>query len=153
MSGRDFSTSERTALDRFFRRVEVTPTCWLWHGERTHNGYGRFYQDETQSSVAHRWLYVRLVGPVPEGLQLDHLCRVRECVNVDHLEPVTPLENTRRGEGGAHMRRKTECPAGHPYDLANTKINIRRDGSRQRACRACGRQRARLVRARRKVLA
>lgn len=111
--------------------------CWLWTGWKTPTGYGRFKAD-VWSSVAHRVTFQLLVGPIPEGLELDHLCRVRGCVNPVHLEPVTHAENVRRGRagivGGARQRAKTHCPQGHPYDEANTYI-----GRLGRSCRACGR--------------
>jgi hypothetical protein len=70
--------------------------CWLWQLCKTPGGYGQHY-DGTRLVVAHRWYYEQHVGPIPYGLDLDHLCRVRECVNPEHLEPVTRGENLRRG--------------------------------------------------------
>lgn len=83
--------------------------------------------------LTHRYSYERAEGPVPAGLELDHLCRVRSCVNPEHLEPVTHRENMRRGSGwsGRHAQ-KAMCKSGHPFDEANTYW--RRGG---RACRAC----------------
>ena len=69
--------------------------CWIWSGSRTREGYGHVNVGGT-TTTAHRAVYERLVGPVPAGLELDHLCRVRACVNPDHVEPVTHLENVRR---------------------------------------------------------
>lgn len=153
MTARDFALSERTALDRFFTRVEFTDTCWLWTGSQSHNGYGQFYVDERSSFVAHRWLYKRVVGDVPDELQLDHLCRVRLCVNWNHLEPVTAWENVRRSDSGINMRTRTHCPQQHPYDEANTKINVRARGVIQRNCRICLRDAARRYRERRRSAA
>ena len=82
------------ALNRFFAKVEIGD-CWLWVGLLDEDGYGR-HAHFWQVHRAHRWLYEYLVGPVPDGLQLDHLCRVRHCVNPDHLEPVTGAGNLRR---------------------------------------------------------
>jgi hypothetical protein len=70
--------------------------CWIWQLDHSYDGYGRKWLGSRRVH-AHRWTYEQHVGPIPEGLQLDHLCRVRNCVNPDHLEPVTPRENTRRG--------------------------------------------------------
>jgi len=81
---------------------EPNTGCWLWTASTNKNGYGQFrfgsQVDGTRTMVlAHRWAYEHLVGPIPEGLQLDHLCRAPWCVNPEHLEPVTSRENTVRG--------------------------------------------------------
>lgn len=77
-------------------RVTVTTDCWLWTGTMSRTGYGRVSIGGREIG-AHRAVYEALVGPVPDGMQLDHLCRVTQCVNPDHLEPVTIGENIRRG--------------------------------------------------------
>jgi hypothetical protein len=75
----------------------VSPSgCWLWTGSLSDEGYPTSINWKGRSSLAHRTFYLRLKGPIPDGYQLDHLCRERRCVNPDHLEPVTPVENTRR---------------------------------------------------------
>jgi hypothetical protein len=107
---------------------------------RTHN------LDKPKKYMAHRFSYLKLVGPIPEGLQIDHLCRVRHCVNPDHLEPVTNKENIRRGIVGMFHAKKTQCPAGHPYDRDNTRIGS--NGSRN--CKQCDKIRQALYRARKK---
>lgn len=130
--------------EAFMARVDVGHPlgCWLWTGGRTSTGYGsmRVYGKPMKS---HRFVFERLRGPVPEGLDLDHLCRVPLCVNPDHLEPVTRSTNTRRGVLAEVNRARRavvqECPQGHPYDEENTYRSPRGD----RQCRACRRERKR----------
>jgi len=84
-------------MERFWSKVEKTVSCWLWTAS-TRRGYGQFVINN-KPTPAHRFAYEQLVGDIPRGLQLDHLCRVRNCVNPEHLEPVTSRENILRGEG------------------------------------------------------
>lgn len=120
---------------RFWRHVEVDRDtgCWLWIGSLD-KGYGRFGENWKKPPVgAHLFAWRTYVGPVPDGLELDHLCRVRNCVNPAHLEPVTTRENLLRGEGfSAKNAQKTHCPQGHEYTPENT---YRWRG--QRKCREC----------------
>lgn len=135
--GRPF-VSTMTVEERFWARVSKsgpmwngTP-CWVWTGGKTH-GYGEFHIGG-KNFHAHRLAYEMLVGPIPSGLDLDHLCRNRACVHPMHLEPVTRQVNLLRGEGLPAIRaRVTHCPAGHPYDLINTYN--RPNGTR--GCRTC----------------
>lgn len=101
---------------RFWSKVRVTTDgCWMWTAGTNGRGYGCYYHGKT-TKRAHGVAYETLVGPVPEGKQLDHLCRQRLCANPSHLEPVTNRENTLRGIGtSAQNARKTHCPRGHPY--------------------------------------
>ena len=126
----------QTPLERFWQRVDVNPDgCWSWTGGRVPNGYGKFWVGG-QTLIAHRWLYTTLIGPVDDGLTLDHICRNRLCVRPDHLEIVTVKENVLRGVGySAVNSRKTHCIHGHPFNQANTRLN--KDGSR--GCRTCAR--------------
>ena len=120
--------------ERFMKSVEPGPGgCLLWVAGIGNSGCGNFYHDNRRT-LAHRWLYEETHGPVPEGLELDHLCRVRNCVNPDHLEAVTHQVNTLRGVGAsAKNATKTHCPQGHPYSPENTRTE---SGGRRR-CRTC----------------
>lgn len=115
---------------------EPNSGCWLWVGNVCNKGYGCVNYKKRAYRV-HRLAYEFLCEPVPAGLQLDHLCRVRCCVNPDHLEPVTLLENVRRGNSGKFQRSKLHCPQGHPYNNENTALTIRPDGSYSRYCKTC----------------
>lgn len=110
--------------------------CWVWTGLLSSSGYGRLYDPELRRTVpAHRASYEAHVGPIPPGLQLDHLCRVRACVNPSHLEPVTQTENVLRGEGPTARRaRADECVNGHPLAGDNLYVHPTRG---HRLCRAC----------------
>lgn len=131
----------RRAVDpaiRFWAGVEKTETCWLWTGYiRKNDGYGLFFDGKRQVLV-HRFAYELLVGPIPSGLDLDHVrargCTHRNCVRPDHLEPVTPWENMRRGDAPAAVNlRKTHCKRGHEFSADNTRIS--KNGKRH--CRIC----------------
>jgi len=123
---------------RFWSYVQKTDDCWIWIGVRS-GGYGR-YTFRGKLTGAHRFYYELVNGPIAEGLQIDHLCRNRACVNPDHLEPVTIGENVLRGIGrSAQNARKTECLRGHPLNGSNLYIDPRG----QRCCIIC--QRARVV--------
>ena len=123
--------------ERFLPKITFSDAgCWLWTGKVTSGGYGSVWWHGRQP-CAHRVVYELMVGDIPQGLQLDHICRVRNCVNPAHLEPVTPQENTLRGQTlGAANSLKTHCPKGHPYDSENTYITR----ANTRACRECSRE-------------
>lgn len=124
-------------IARFWARVAKTTTCWLWVGSRS-NGYGQFW-DGSKHLRPHRFAYEFLVGPIAEGLVLDHLCRVRHCVNPAHLDPVTQRENILRGAGAcARNAAKTHCRHGHPFTDENTRLTP--DGARR--CITCERARS-----------
>lgn len=116
--------------------VDVTGFCWLWNKKLNKDGYGTCSY-EGSAWRAHRLTYTLLVGPIPKGLVIDHLCRVRHCVNPDHLEPVTHEENHARA---FTLSKRENCPQGHLYDADNTRIN--RKGARY--CGECMRLRGRV---------
>lgn len=120
-----------TLPTRFASRIHADPEgCWLWTGPTDSHGYAQTRRD----GLIHRATYVEAKGPIPHTLELDHLCRVRHCVNPNHLEPVTHRENVLRGDGiAAIAAQATHCPAGHPY--AGRNLVIFADGKRR--CRAC----------------
>jgi hypothetical protein len=112
------------------------PGCWIWTGPVNVYGYGRFRVRDGRglSEIAHRAVWQLIVGPIPNDLSLDHLCRVKRCVNPDHLEPVTHAENCRRGHSpGARARRDNRCKWGHEFTPENTLTDTRG----HRICRTC----------------
>lgn len=130
--------ARRPIAERFWPKVDRDGPggCWLWTAGTVH-GYGSFAMPgmEGGKARAHRVAYEMLVGPIPEGLVLDHLCEVKACVNPAHLEPVTHAVNTQRGPRG----RKTHCPHGHTLD--GVRRDRAKDGSVRirRYCRECKR--------------
>lgn len=111
----------KSAPDRFWVKVHKTNDCWYWTASLDSAGYGLF-RANGRMNKAHRYAYELLVAPIPAGLTIDHLCRVRTCVNPDHLEAVTQQENTARA-------RKSHCIRGHEFTKENTYWS--------RSCRAC----------------
>ncbi len=122
---------ERSVVDR-------ESGCWLWQAAISRNGYARIDIDNV-AWYAHRLAYEVFKEPIPKHLEIDHLCRVRHCVNPEHLEAVTAKENSRRGDTGLHNKAKTHCPRGHEYSGENLHINSKGE----RLCRACNRIRVR----------
>ncbi len=111
--------------------------CWVWQRSTDTKGYGRLWVDG-RNQHAHRRAYELVKGPIPDGLTIDHLCRVHACINPDHLEAVTNRENILRGTGPtAANARKTHCLRGHPFDEANTRVHH----GHRRICRTCHRLR------------
>lgn len=138
-------------VGRFLLKVIVLDSgCWEWVAYRNPGGYGVFSALGRNGSpaLAHRWWFERSRGAIPQGADLDHLCRNRACVNPNHLEPVSRSTNARRGAGlGGVLRdpalplprpkKKTHCKHGHPLSGSNAYFN-----GRQRVCRECDRIRS-----------
>ena len=133
-----------TVQERFEEKYIPEPNsgCWLWTASVDGKGYGHM-RANGKTVGAHRIAHELYKGPIPDGLEIDHLCRVPSCVNPDHLEAVTRSVNAKRGTQGEHtaakMLAKTHCPRGHPYSGNNLKI-----GSKgERRCRICENARVR----------
>lgn len=140
-----------SAVLRFSARTKVVANehglCWLWSGPLGRKGYVRFRTEDGTKASIHRWAYELMVGPIPEGLTIDHLCRNTNCANPDHLEPVTDLENIARGTQGKYQRDKTHCRNGHEFSPENTYVNP--EG--HRACIECRRAVGRINDAKRRA--
>lgn len=138
--------TSRPAMTRFMEKVKLDDGCWMWQGALSTKGYASFsISKDKGGQVGHRWIYEQMIGPIPDGLTLDHLCRRKACVNPMHLEPVTALENTARAKAA-----RATCRQGHPYD---DPTNIIVTGPGRRRCRACYLRYAREGYARRKLAA
>lgn len=130
-----------TVEERFWQKVKggLPSECWVWTASTDPSGYGMFCVSTGRNMRAHAWAYRAARGAVPDGLHLDHLCENKRCVNPWHLEPVTPLENTRRGPRSRIPRTRGACLYGHPYD-ASAPTYRGRDGSERRQCVTCNRE-------------
>lgn len=127
--------SRSSLEDRFLDKVELADDCWFWQAATDRDGYG-WFKVHGRMTYAHRFSYEYFIGPIPDGLVIDHLCRNPSCVNPDHMEPVTNRVNIFRGDTPARRNKeKTHCIHGHPFTPENTAIT--RKG--ERVCRTCSR--------------
>ena len=140
----------RDPIERFWEKVDRSPgqgpkgDCWTWKKPSHYTGYGFFYFQRKQRT-AHAVSYYFAHGRFPqEGLDIDHLCRNRACVNPDHLEEVSRQVNAYRGQcgfiTGAKMRARTHCKNGHEFTPENTTIESKGERSTKRRCKICGRE-------------
>ena len=136
--------ARRSDGHRFWDFVIPEPNsgCWIYFGSDNGNGYGAFTEAKGKTRrYAHRIAYEELRGPIPPGLELDHLCNTRCCCNPDHLEPVTRAENqrraARRGAVFNSNHEKTHCRSGHPFSGSNLLVKRRSNGRTYRACKIC----------------
>ena len=138
---RRFVVNNLPRITLFMQKVTVLENgCWQWTAYIGTSGYGQF-KDEEGQTLAHRWAYKYFTGPIPEGWEIDHLCRNRWCVNPQHLEAVTTQENVLRSDSPCAINaKKTHCSQGHPYDSENTY-----EHKGKRYCRTCVRNRMREV--------
>jgi hypothetical protein len=126
-------TKNITVLERFHKFIDKTESCWFWKGCKVTGGYGEFWNGK-KYVLAHRFSYEIHKGKIPDGLHIDHLCRIRNCMNPDHMEPVTKGTNTLRGfSPSAINARKTSCKNGHELSGENLGINSNKD----RFCKIC----------------
>lgn len=120
--------------------------CWEWLGAKQSSGYGSRGNGCGSSMLTHRAAYEIIVGPIPRGLTIDHLCFNKSCVNTDHMEPVTRSENSRR-----KIAAQTHCKHGHPLSGENVREKVRRNGLTGRVCITCQRGFQTSFRARRRA--
>lgn len=128
---------------RLWPKIDASGDCWEWTRAVDKGGYGVFgylhTTDTTRNGRVHRIVWNILVGPIPQGLVMDHLCRNHRCCNPDHLEPVTDAVNLSRSLATyqAIRRQMLACGKGHPFDEANTYVDVRPNGVITRQCRKC----------------
>ena len=125
----------QTDYQYFASRINKTDTCWLWTSNLSQKGYGRFMRKNNRMK-AHRWAYEHFIGPIPEGLTIDHLCKVKSCVNPKHLEAVTNEENIMRyhkGRQDLYDWENGSCKNGHSLSI----VGFRERPKKGRECMGC----------------
>jgi len=137
-------STQAETIDHLARYVEDANGCWLWTGPMFRNGYGHISSASFGTTLAHRAFYAHHVGPIPDSADLDHLCRVRHCVNPLHLEPVEHAENIQRG---VDYRLDGRCSRGH--DMTEDRAYWIEPSTNRRTCRKCKALREKEGRARR----
>ncbi len=122
---------------RLWEKANKTETCWLWTAYINKFGYGVIGTYDKKTALAHRVSFELTKGPIPEGLEINHLCEVKNCINPDHLEAITRAEHILKTDfqGGKYQKNKTHCVNGHSFQ--ETDVYITKEGHRK--CRACGR--------------
>jgi len=129
--------------DQILARTVREGDCQIWQGAVQSSGYGSVGVGNHKTQLAHRVIFTEMVGPIEEGLTVDHLCCNKRCMNVFHIELVTRAENSRRKN-----ERQTHCIAGHPLSGSNLRTSLKRDGHVHRVCNTCQRGYAAAYRAR-----
>lgn len=144
----------KSTIERFLEKLVkedrgYITECWIWIAGKNKNGYGNFRGKDSElihgdkGRLAHRWAYNHYIGNIPEGLELDHLCRNVSCVNPEHLRAVTHKINMECGVNAGN--RKTHCSKGHEYIGDNVLIRKRENGSTYQVCRICKREQERIL--------
>lgn len=135
----------RTAVEpevRFDAKVVKTESCWLWRGAKSRNGYAQFRTGGVGApqALVHRWNYERFKGAIPDGYQVDHLCKTRLCVNPDHLEAVPPALNNARSESPTAINGRMVLCAQDLHELNGENLEPTALRHGQRRCRECKKQ-------------
>ena len=131
----------KSFIKRLLSSMGHPDECWNWTGHIGKNGYS-YCCYKGKNTTAYRASWEHLIGPIPQGYEIDHLCKNPKCVNPLHLEPVTPyINNMRSNSAAAKCSRKTHCINGHAFDKDNTKMISRKNGKFDRRCKICHRNR------------